>query len=127
MRNDRVLIIDDNPDNRALIHILLECDGFEVQTAGHAPEALEVLKNFHPRLILMDIQLPGTDGLELTRHLRRNPDMSDVAIIALTAYAMKADENKALAAGCDGYVTKPIETRTFTSLVRSYLKSSRPS
>jgi len=99
---DSVLVIDDNPDNVVLIRILLECEGVEVATAEDALQALEILKTRRPTLILMDIQLPGMDGLELTRHLRRNSEFAGLRIVALTAYAMKADEEEARAAGCDG-------------------------
>jgi CheY-like chemotaxis protein len=85
---------------------------------------LELLKSFHPRLILMDVQLPGMDGLELTRRLKANADTREIIIVALTAYAMKGDEQKVLAAGCDGYVPKPINTRSLPRLVAEYLPRS---
>lgn len=125
MADNTVLIIDDNPDNVMLIQILLECEGIDVRTAEHALEAMEVLKTCLPALILMDIQLPGMDGLELTRHLRRDPRFDAVTIVALTAYAMKKDEEDARNSGCDGYLTKPIDTRTFPSVVRRYLDTPR--
>lgn len=118
---DSILVIDDSPDNVELIRILLECEGFRVQAAGDAAEALEVLRTCRPGLILMDVQLPGMDGLELTRLLRRTPHLCDIPILALTAYAMKGDEDKALEAGCDGYAPKPIDTRTFPARVREFL------
>jgi CheY-like chemotaxis protein len=113
--------VDDNVDNLAVTQILLESEGLEVRLAENAPQAVEILTAFRPKLILMDIQLPGMDGLELTRRLRENPCLREVPIVALSAYAMKADEETALAAGCDGYITKPIDTRTFISVVRNYL------
>ena len=125
MDNDSILVIDDSPDNVELIRILLECEGFRVQAAGDACEALEILRTFRPGLILMDVQLPGMDGLELTRLLRRTPELRDIPILALTAYAMKGDEDKALEAGCDGYTPKPIDTRTFPLRVREFL-GTRP-
>ena len=91
--------------------MLLLGEGYDVRTAGDAEEALAVLATFRPRLILMDLQLPGMDGLELTRRLKADPATRDIVIVALTAYAMKGDEERARAAGCDGYVTKPIDTR----------------
>lgn len=121
MRDEAILIVDDNPDNLILTQFLLESEGFSVRTAEDAEQALEVLRTCRPSLILMDLQLPGVDGLELTRRLRASPDFRDVAIVALTAYAMKGDEENALGAGCDGYITKPIDTRTFPSVVRGYL------
>ena len=95
-----------------------------MRTAERAEEARTVLQGFHPRLILMDIQLPGTNGLELTRQLRSDPSFQDVVIVAVTASAMKADEQKAMEAGCDGYIAKPPDTRTLQDLVRGYLNRS---
>jgi CheY-like chemotaxis protein len=118
-----ILIVDDNPDNLKLTQILLELEGYEVITAQDAEQALSVLSGCRPDLILMDIQLPGMDGLELTRRLRKTPDMCDVRIVALTAYAMKGDEENARAAGCDGYIAKPIDTRTFPAVVQGFLKA----
>ncbi|SRR6266849_409639 len=125
MGNEAVLIVDDAPDNLVLTQFLLESEGFEVRTAEDAEQALEVLSTYHPLLILMDVQLPGMDGLELTRQLRADPQWNDVIIVALTAYAMKGDEENALAAGCDGYITKPISTRTFASVVRDCMQGRR--
>lgn len=125
--NDSILIVDDNIDNLKLTQILLEGEGFQVRLAEDAETALKTLQTHRPRLILMDIQLPGMDGLELTRRLRREPAWQDVIVLALSAYAMKSDEDTARAAGCDGYITKPINTRTFVSAVRSYLEAPRSS
>jgi len=122
MANEAILIVDDNPVNMKLIRILLTAEGYDARTAADAGEALEVLKGFSPRLILMDIQLPGMDGLELTRQLKADPLTRDITILGLTAYAMKGDEEKILAAGCDGYVSKPIDTRTLPELILHYLE-----
>ena len=121
MANEPILVVDDNPLNLKLARLLLDMESYEVRTAEHARAALAVLETFHPRLILMDIQLPGMDGLELTRRLRADPSLDDVIILALTAYAMKADEQKALDAGCDGYIAKPLDTRSLPDVVRAYL------
>lgn len=118
-----ILVVDDNADNRDLTQILLEGEGFEVRMAEDAAQALELLQNYHPTLILMDVQLPGMDGLELTRRLRRDPSMADVMIVALSAYAMAVEKENARVAGCDGYITKPIDTRKFGGVVRQYLES----
>jgi CheY-like chemotaxis protein len=118
---EAILIVDDNIDNLDLTQVLLVGEGFEVQVAENAAQALKTLETYRPHLILMDIQLPGMDGLELTRRLRQDPAFQDVIIIALSAYAMKGDEDNARAAGCDGYVTKPINTRTFPDTIRGYL------
>ena len=106
-----ILIVDDNPSNTKLLAFLLTSKGYEIRTAASADEAIAVIAQWRPRLILMDIQLPGMDGLTLTRQLKADPATRDIAIIAATAYAMKGDEERALAAGCNGYLTKPIDTR----------------
>lgn len=119
---DAILIVDDNVTNLKLAKVLLTAEGYRVRTAADAEQALEVLAGFVPQLILMDIQLPGMDGLELTRRLKSNPTTRDVTVVALTAYAMKGDEEKALAAGCSGYISKPIDTRRFGAEVAGYLR-----
>lgn len=119
-----ILIVDDNPANLKLARVLLMLEGYDVRTAANVGEALAVLDTFRPRLILMDIQLPGVDGLELTRQLKADPTRRDVIIIALTAYAMKGDEEKALASGCDGYISKPIDTQTLPGIVAGYLSGA---
>jgi len=122
--SNSVLIVDDTPVNLKLVRVLLSRQGFEVRTASTAEEALEMAPNFRPRLVLADIQLPGMDGLEMTRRLKAAPETHDTVVLALTAFAMKGDEEKAFAAGCDGYITKPIDTRTFPALIRQYLSKS---
>ncbi|HEV3329883.1 MAG TPA: response regulator [Bryobacteraceae bacterium] len=121
--SDSILVVDDNADNLELTQILLECEGFEVRRAEDAAQALFVLATYHPKLILMDVQLPGMDGLELTRRLRQDSSFDDTLIVALSAYAMAPEKENARAAGCDGYITKPIDTRTFGTEVRQYLNS----
>ena len=121
MRGEPILVVDDNPHNLKLERVLLSGEGYDVRTAADAEEALAVLGSFAPRLVLMDLQLPGMDGLELTRRLKRDPARRDIVVIALTAYAMKGDEAKALAAGCDGYIAKPIDTEALTDLVARHL------
>src|SRR5215470_14805989 len=111
MSGDPILIVDDNPTNLKLMRVLLGKEDYEIRTAETAEEALGLLDSFQPKLILMDIQLPGMDGLELTRRLKASPKTHNVIILAVTSYAMKTDQERALAAGCDGYVTKPIDTR----------------
>ena len=121
MPGETILIVDDNPANLKLAKVLLSGEGYEVHTAADSTEALAVVARVKPRLILMDLQLPGIDGLELTRRLKRDPRGQDTIILALTAYAMKGDEEKAFAAGCDGYITKPIDTRTLPAVIAKYL------
>lgn len=121
MAREPILIVDDNPGNMKLVSFILEKRGYEIRTASSARQALELLDDFLPRLILMDLQMPGIDGYELTRQIRRDPRTRDIAIIAVTAYAMKGDEQRARAAGCDAYVTKPIDTRALPALVAEHL------
>ena len=121
MSDKSILIVDDNPVNLKLIRILLVGEGYDVHTPGDAEDALRVLQKLRPRHILMDIQLPGIDGLELTRQLKANPLTRDIRILGLTAYAMKGDEEKIMAAGCDGYIAKPIDTRTLPGVIGRYL------
>jgi CheY-like chemotaxis protein len=119
---DVILVVDDNPLNMKLVTFLLRKQSYQVFTAGDANEALRMLGDLHPRLILMDLQMPGIDGLTLTRQLRADPRYADTVIVAVTASAMKGDEQRATRAGCDGYITKPIDTRAFPGLIRSYLQ-----
>jgi CheY-like chemotaxis protein len=107
-----ILIVEDNPINGKVIRTLLTNEGYDVRLAVDAEEALGLLQTWRPRLILMDIQLPGMDGLELTRRLKQDPQTAAISIVALTAYAMRGDEERILAAGCDGYMTKPIAFQT---------------
>ena len=119
----RLLIVDDNPTNLKLVTYLMKANGYVVDTAGDAQQALAAIAANRPALILMDLQLPGIDGLELTRRLKADPATSDIKIIAVTAYVMKGDQEKALDAGCDGYVTKPIDTRALPALIAEKLGS----
>ena len=117
----RILTVDDNSTNLKLVSDLLEFEGYEVVTAGDAERAEELIAETLPDLALMDIALPGMDGLTLVRKLRADPRTSRLRIIALTAFAMKGDEQKAMEAGCDGYLAKPIDTRKLTKLVAGWL------
>jgi two-component system cell cycle response regulator len=121
MAGEPILIVDDNPTNLKLARIVLQAEGFDVRIASDADEAMASIQASRPRLILMDLQLPGMDGLELTSRLKRDAATSDIRIVAMTAYAMKGDAEKARAAGCDGYVTKPIDTRKLGELVAGHL------
>lgn len=117
MSGASILVIDDNPQNLKLMRLLLTDEGYEVSTAADAEAALQMLDDVEPRAILMDIQLPGMDGLELTRRLKGDDRRRDIVVIALTAYAMKGDEEKAIAAGCDAYVTKPVDMDSLVALL----------
>jgi CheY-like chemotaxis protein len=116
-----ILVVEDNEANQLLVQAVLELEGYRVELAGSAPEALDQLRASAPDLILMDIQLPGEDGLALTRQLKANPTTADIPVVALTAHAMSGDRDLALKAGCVGYIAKPIDTRTFGAEVRRYL------
>jgi CheY-like chemotaxis protein len=116
-----ILVVDDHPLNAKLTRLILEEAGHVVKTAGDAEQALALLPTFAPRLILMDLQLPGMDGLALTARLKSDAGTRHVVIVALTAYAMKGDRERALAAGCDGYLSKPIDTRTLLTKLKEFL------
>jgi CheY-like chemotaxis protein len=119
--NDLILVVEDNETNQMLVRAVLELDGYRVSVAGSAGEALDELRRNPPSLILMDVQLPGQDGLSLTRELKADPNSSGIPIVALTAHAMNGDRELALEAGCAGYIAKPIDTRTFAGQVRQFL------
>lgn len=117
-----VLIVDDNAMNMIVAADLLEYAGYSVLRAGNVSEAQAVLTQATPALILLDIQMPGMDGLTFTRLLKADPALRHIKVVALTAFAMKGDEQKALAAGCDGYITKPIDTRKLPGQVAEILQ-----
>ena len=121
----KVLLVDDNLVNLKLFKILLDAAGFEVHTAVDADSVRDALRRLRPDLILMDIQLPGTDGLTLTREIKADPALRDIPVVALTAYAMKGDDERAIASGCIGYITKPIETTSFSETVAGFLRQHR--
>ena len=116
-----VLVVDDNEINLKLVSDVLECAGMRVSRAHDAPSAEAMLEREVPELVLMDIGLPGMDGLNLTRKLRTDPRFDSMIIVALTAYAMKGDDEKAYAAGCDAYITKPVNTRTLAGEIEHLL------
>jgi CheY-like chemotaxis protein len=116
-----VLVVDDNPANADLVSFILAKTGYDVYVAVDAVEAMALVAERSPKLIMMDLQLPGMDGLELTRRLKADPATRQIIIIALTAYAMKGDEERAREAGCDGYISKPIDTRALPGIVGDYL------
>lgn len=126
MSGERVLIVDDNLTNLKLVAYLVKSKGYDVATAVDAESALEEIRANAPRLILMDLQLPGIDGIELTRRLKSDPTTRDIKIIAVTAYAMKGDQERALAAGCDDYVPKPIDTRALPETIAKHLAGPPP-
>ncbi len=123
MAGETILIVEDNPLNLELATDLLEAAGYSVRQAGTAEEAIRTAKAALPTLILMDVSLPGMDGLDATRALKADPATRSIPVIALTAHAMKGDEEKAREAGCEGYITKPIDTRAFPATVARFLAS----
>ncbi len=121
MAGETILLVEDNAVNRDLIQFLLSSQGYQVLEAGTAQEAFEILKTERPDLIVMDIQLPGMDGLTATKKLKGDPATRDIPVVAVTSYAMKGDREQAQAAGCVGYITKPIDKTTFLQQVAAHL------
>ncbi len=124
MKGSLILAVDDHPPNLALLAHLLALHGYAVATATDATEALVAIGKERPHLILMDLQMPGIDGFELTRMLKANPKTADIPIIAVTSFAMAGDRERALAAGCDDHVAKPIDTRTLPLKLAEFLSRS---
>ena len=120
MEPKTILIIEDNQLNMKLVKTLLQIEKHQVLEADTAEKGLEIAKEKRPDLILMDIQLPGMDGLEATRIIKQDPELKGIPVVALTSFAMQGDEEKALEAGCEGYITKPIDTREFTQTLVQY-------
>ncbi len=118
-----ILVVEDNPQNYELAEFLLEDAGFAVRRAADAEELRRALASGLPDLVLMDIQLPGVDGLSLVSEIRALPEAAALPIVALTAHAMRGDRERFLAAGCDGYISKPIDVATFAQQVEKYLSS----
>lgn len=118
-----ILVVEDNEQNLELVEYLLEKDGFVVHAARDADEARLLFRRHLPDLVLMDMHLPGRDGLSIVREFRLDPTGGSTPIVALTAHAMRGDRERFLAGGCTGYIAKPIETKTFVAEVRAYLTS----
>ncbi len=116
-----ILVVEDQEDNRQILRDLLGNAGFDLLEAENGEQALAALASHRPDLILMDIQLPIMDGYEATRRIRANPEMKSIPIIAVTSYALTGDEAKALAAGCNAYVTKPYSPRALLAKVLEYV------
>ena len=119
--NKRILLIEDNPQNRYLASFLMEARGWEMVQAEDGPSGVELAARTLPALILLDIQLPGMDGYAVARALRANPDLVDIPIVAVTSYAMAGDRERCLAAGCNGYIEKPIDPQTFAQDVEQFV------
>ncbi len=121
----KVLIVEDNPANMTLATFLVQAAGHTVISATDAEGGLTLARNERPDLILMDIQLPGMDGLEATRQLKRDAATRTIPVIALTALAMKGDEERIRAAGCDGYIAKPLAYRDLFAIISAQLPAAR--
>lgn len=121
MGSETILLIEDNALNMELARDLLEVAGYEVITATSAEEGLEIVRRQRPALVLMDIGLPGMDGLDATRQIKADPTTTHIPVVAVTAHAMKGDAERALEAGCAGHLTKPLDTREFARTVAGYL------
>jgi CheY-like chemotaxis protein len=126
MAGEIVLVVDDNPTNLKLLQFLLVSKGYHVVTAVDAEQALASVATSRPAAALLDLQLPGMDGLSLARALRSEPSTHDLVILAVTAHAMMGEEERALAAGCDGFITKPIDTRALPVRLAQLLALRRP-
>jgi CheY-like chemotaxis protein len=122
---ETILVVEDNEQNLELVEFLLDEAGIRVWKARDAEEARALLRGGPPDLVLMDMQLPGTDGLSLVEEIRRNPGMISLPIIALTAHAMRGDRERFIAGGCDGYIAKPINVASFVEEVQAALRASR--
>jgi CheY-like chemotaxis protein len=121
MAREKILLVEDNEVNRRLAEFLLRSQGYEVREAASAEQAFEILATERVDLIVMDIQLPDMDGLEATRRLKADPLLRNIPVIAVTSFAMTGDQQRAMAAGCIGYITKPIDKATFIGEIASHL------
>ena len=119
-----ILVVEDNPANQLLVGAMLQGGGYEVRFASSAPEALTSIELVHPDLILMDISLPGQDGLSLTRQLKSDPANASMLIVALTAHAMVGDRKLSLDAGCIGHITKPFDTKALRVQIAGFLQGA---
>ena len=123
MAQGTILYIEDNPENRLLVRRILEAEGYTVIEAADASAGLELAERSSPDLILLDINLPEMDGYEFTARLRGTPGLSDIPIVALTANVMKGDRERTLAAGCDGYIQKPIDVDELPRQIERYVRA----
>lgn len=120
-----VLIVEDNELNMKLFHDLLEANGYATLQARNGQTALELARAYRPDLVLMDIQLPGMSGLDVTRILKADPDLAATPVVAVTAFAMKGDEDRMRAGGCEAYLSKPISLAKFLETVRTFIGAGR--
>ncbi|MGD8444629.1 MAG: response regulator [Desulfobacterales bacterium] len=124
MKEFTILIIEDNQLNMKLVRSMLKLAHYQVLEANDAEDGILLAREHLPDLILMDIQLPGIDGLDATRIIKEEPILKHIPVVALTSYAMQGDEEKAISAGCNGYIAKPIDTRNFLDILSGYLRQN---
>lgn len=124
--NETILVVEDNEDNRDLVVKVLARQGYRVVEAVSGEQALELARTSPPDLVLMDLDLRGMNGFEATRHLKADPSLRHIPVVALTAYAMVGDRERALDAGCDGYLSKPVDVRKFPDQVRAFIEGRQP-
>ena len=125
MAGETILLVEDSAVNRELTQFLLRSQGYQVREAATAEEAFEILRTERPDLIVMDIQLPRMDGLAATKTLKEDPATREIPVLAVTSYAMSGDRERALAAGCADYITKPIDKTTFLRQVATQFSAKR--
>jgi len=125
MKIKTILVVEDNELNMKLVRGLIKIGKYRMLEATDAESGIQIIREQRPDLVLMDIQLPGMDGLSATKIITEDPSIKDIPIVALTSYAMQGDEEKALAAGCTGYIAKPIETRKFLNTISQYLNGDK--
>ncbi len=122
MENKTILVIEDNELNMKLVRSLLQLQKYKIIEAENAEKGIQLARDHHPDLILMDIQLPGMDGLKATQLILNDENLKEIPVLALTSYAMEGDREKAQAAGCAGYITKPINSRSFSKIITEYIR-----
>jgi CheY-like chemotaxis protein len=122
MKNKTILVIEDNELNMKLVRSLLKIGNYEVLEAVDAETGMQLIRKHRPDLVLMDVQLPGMDGLKATRIIKGDSALKDIPVVALTSYAMQGDEEKAAEAGCTGYITKPLDTKAFLEIIDQFIE-----
>ena len=124
MKSKTILVVEDNELNMKLVRSLLMIGNYEILEAPDAETGIHLMKKHQPDLVLMDVQLPGINGLRATRIIKKDSAIKDIPVVALTSYAMQGDEEKAAEAGCTGYITKPIDTKAFLEIINQYIRGN---
>ena len=125
MGNKSILVIEDNELNMKLVKGLIKIGKYQMLEAVDAESGIQIIRDQRPDLVLMDLQLPGMDGLSATKLIKEDPTLKDIPIVALTSYAMQGDEERALEAGCTGYIAKPIDTRKFLKTISKFFNDDK--